>query len=303
MAVYVVGDFIRETRIRKGYSQEEVSFGICSAASLSRIENGEQTPSRLTLEKLLERMGTENNLFNVFVSREEMELYEIVQKMIRNITDGNIDELKHQIYRMESMVQSGTKLERQYLLFAKGELLRQSDGEDSEVMDLLMKAIHLTLPEFDSFTPLTNNLLTFDEIMIINAIAIQHAKMGRIKAALGLGFWLRSYMRDKVVDGKLKTAKYPMILYNLSNWLATVERYVDALNVADECVDFCIKFGNLVVLPFGVFNKACALAELGKKDEAKKYFAQSIAVFETIKKFEQAQMAIDWCTEHYEITF
>lgn len=38
MAVYVVGDFLRETRIRKGYTQEEVSYGICTPASLSRIE-------------------------------------------------------------------------------------------------------------------------------------------------------------------------------------------------------------------------------------------------------------------------
>ena len=71
MAVYVVGDFLRETRLRKGYTQ--VSYGICTTASLSRIENGAQKPGRLILEKLFERLGTENNLFNSFVSREEME--------------------------------------------------------------------------------------------------------------------------------------------------------------------------------------------------------------------------------------
>ena len=53
MAVYVVGDFLRETRLRKGYTQEEVSYGICTPASLSRIENGAQKPGRLILEKLL----------------------------------------------------------------------------------------------------------------------------------------------------------------------------------------------------------------------------------------------------------
>lgn len=49
MAVYVVGDFLRETRLRKGYTQEEVSYGICTPASLSRIENGAQKPGRLIL--------------------------------------------------------------------------------------------------------------------------------------------------------------------------------------------------------------------------------------------------------------
>lgn len=302
MAVYVVGDFIRETRERKGYTQEEVSDGICSPASLSRIENGEQTPSRLTLEKLLERMGTENNLFNVFVSREEMELYKTVQTITRNITDGDIVELEGQIHKLEELTRKGTKLERQYLLFAKAELLRQRDTDEDEVMELLMQAIHLTLPKFDGYSPLPNNLLTFDKITIINAISIQHAKESRTKAALDLGFWLRDYMKDKVVDGKLKTAKYPMVLHNLSNWLAAVDRYADALDITEEAVDFCIKYGNLVVLPFVVFNKACALAELKKKEEAKKYFGQSIALFETVKQFEHAQMAIDWCRNHYNIT-
>ena len=85
MAVYVVGDFLRETRLRKGYTQEEVSYGICTPASLSRIENGAQKPGRLILEKLFERLGTENNLFNSFVSREDMELYSAIQELIRNI--------------------------------------------------------------------------------------------------------------------------------------------------------------------------------------------------------------------------
>ena len=63
MATYVIGDFIRETRIRKGYTQEEVSYGICTPASLSRIENGMQTPGRYILDKLMERLGMENSVF------------------------------------------------------------------------------------------------------------------------------------------------------------------------------------------------------------------------------------------------
>lgn len=46
MATYVIGDYIREIRLRKGYTQEDVSFGICTSATLSRIENGAQTPGR-----------------------------------------------------------------------------------------------------------------------------------------------------------------------------------------------------------------------------------------------------------------
>lgn len=103
MAVYVVGDFLRETRLRKGYTQEEVSYGICTPASLSRIENGAQKPGRLILEKLFERLGTENNLFNSFVSREEMELYSAIQELIRDVTDGDIKKIEIQISKVEKL--------------------------------------------------------------------------------------------------------------------------------------------------------------------------------------------------------
>lgn len=303
MAVYVVGDYIRETRLRKGYTQEEVSFGICTSASLSRIENGVQIPGSFILEKLLERLGVENNLFHVFVSREEMELYETIQTMIRNITDGELDELEKQIKRVEELTKNTSELEKQCLLLAKGELVRQRDGDDENAMSLFMDAIHITMPNFDGKTPLKSNLLTFDEVTIINSIAVLHAKNEQMKVALQLGFWLEEYIENHVVDGKMKTAKYPMILYNLSNWLAKEMRYKEALEMAELGVDFCIKYGNLVALPMLVFNKGSALAELGQIDESRKYFTQSITIFETMKRNDKVKVATDWCKTHYNIEF
>lgn len=180
MAVYVVGDFLRETRIRKGYTQEEVSYGICTTASLSRIENGAQKPGRLILEKLFERLGTENNLFNSFVSREEMELYSAIQNLIRDITDEDVTKLKEHISLVENLATDASELEHQCLYFAKGELARQKDKDDKKAMEMYMKAIHITLPDFDGKSPLRNNLLTFDEIMIINSISILYSMMKRI---------------------------------------------------------------------------------------------------------------------------
>lgn len=49
------------------------------------------------MEKLFERLGTENNLFNSFVSKEEMELYLEIQTLIRNVTDGDLQRIEEQI--------------------------------------------------------------------------------------------------------------------------------------------------------------------------------------------------------------
>lgn len=46
MSNYLIGDYIRDTRLRRGYTQEQLSFGICTTASLSRIETGAQAPGK-----------------------------------------------------------------------------------------------------------------------------------------------------------------------------------------------------------------------------------------------------------------
>ena len=303
MAVYVVGDFLRETRIRKGYTQEEVSYGICTTASLSRIENGAQKPGRLILEKLFERLGTENNLFNSFVSREEMELYSAIQELIRNITDKDISKIESQVDVVELMTKDTTELEHQCLYFAKGELARQRDENNDKAMELYMKAIHITLPDFDGKNPLRSNLLTFDEIMIINAIAILYAESGNIMLAIQLDMWLKEYMESKIVDGTMKIAKYPMILYNLSNWFGDRNCHTEAFELANQGIDFCIKYGNLFFFPIFLVNKGIALAELGKIDDGKEYLHQAITIFEATKQKDHVQPIIDWCKLHYDVEF
>lgn len=188
MAVYVVGDFLRETRLRKGYTQEEVSYGICTPASLSRIENGAQKPGRLILEKLFERLGTENNLFNSFVSREEMELYIEIQTLIRNVTDEDIEKIEEQINVVEKLVKNTSELEHQCLFWAKGKLAAQKDSNNYEAMNWLMRAIRITLPDFNGKTPLRNHLLTFDEITIINSIAVRYAEKWGVISCDTIGY-------------------------------------------------------------------------------------------------------------------
>lgn len=57
MGIYAVGEVIRRTRESLGMTQEELCDGICDVVTLSRIENGRNTPSRANFEALMERMG------------------------------------------------------------------------------------------------------------------------------------------------------------------------------------------------------------------------------------------------------
>lgn len=301
MSKYLMGDFIRETRLRKGYTQEEVSFGICTPASLSRIENGVQTPGKHVLDALLQRLGIENSVFDVFVDKEEMEIYEELQAVTRSIAVGEYKELENQVSRLENLLENSSKIQKQYLVFAKG-VLEKGKGYSSElVMQRFMNAINMTLPEFDGMTPMHTNLLTFNEITIINNIAIMHATEGRIDVALRLEYWIKEYMEKHLIDGKEKNAKYPMVLYNMSCWLGQERRYEEVKIIIEEGIEYCIKFGNLVAFPLLLFNKGCVLAETGNEVEAKKFFKQSTVIFEAMRQETRVKQTVDLCKKLYGI--
>lgn len=188
MPKYYVGDFIRETRERRGYTQEELCYGICSVPSLSRIENGVQVPGSRRLDALLQRLGCGDQVFNELVSKEETKIYECIIKIRQDLVERNYEELEVIIKQLEPMIKDRSEFDIQYFYFAQSRLMKYKGADLQEIMERYMKAIHITLPEFDGKKPLKNKLLTFDEITIINSIASLQAERGKYKEAIGLGY-------------------------------------------------------------------------------------------------------------------
>lgn len=301
MPSYYIGDFIKETRIRKGYTQEQLCLGICTPASLSRIENGAQMPGKTTLDGLLQRLGIEDKLFDVFESKKEMQICRMLNEVMRDIAHREYGKLEEHTRDLEGLIGVGCEPQHQYLVFAKGLLEEKQGAPDEKVMEMYMQAIRMTLPEFDGETPLETNLLTFNEITIINNIAIMHAKKEQFEQALTLGFWLKNYMAEKVIDESEKRTKYPMILYNLSNWFGRSGKSAESLKEAEEGIAFCIEHGCMTLFPVLLFNKGCALAELGNKEQAKKVFRQSAVLFEATNQEKRAKESAELCKKYYQI--
>lgn len=81
MSNYNVGDIIRLTRQSVEMSQEELSDGICSVQTLSRIENGKVNVKKETYRKLMERMNR-NGLKNYSIlALEEFDSLEMMRKI------------------------------------------------------------------------------------------------------------------------------------------------------------------------------------------------------------------------------
>ena len=81
MQNYRLGDYIRQRRQELNLTQEQVCAGICEPVTLSRFENGRQTPSRTRINAILQRLGLPDDRYYALVTPEELEI-EALKKQI-----------------------------------------------------------------------------------------------------------------------------------------------------------------------------------------------------------------------------
>lgn len=305
MANDTIGELIRDARERQKYSQEELSYGICTASTLSRIENGLQVPGKKILEGIVQRLGIEDRIYNVYLCREEQEWCEAERQLTRCLGDRKFEQAEKLTDYLEKNLERTSdrrslKMEEQYLRFAKV-LIQEHRGERTEqVLEELLEIIRMTMPDFDGIH-IRTRLLTYHEIVILNSIGCTYHNLKKLWEGLQLLFELKEYIENHTLKGEEMAVKYPMIVYNLSSWLGQEGRYQDALNLCQAGIEYCIEYGKLHTFPMLLFNKACALAELRQYDMSKESFYQSAALFQAINQQERAEQVKRYASLYYGI--
>ncbi len=102
MQRYLIGDFIRESRMEMGYSQEELCDGICTPGNLSKIENNVRRPENNKLEALLQRLGRKE-MFIGFASKEKMDINLLLQELVSGIARRDISEIEYALQKAEEI--------------------------------------------------------------------------------------------------------------------------------------------------------------------------------------------------------
>ena len=84
----IIGSVVRKCRIGKGITQERLCEGVCSISTLSRIENGDQYPSRKIFTLLVEKMGEEGILYDDYMGDYDYEVFNL-SRMTINYLERN----------------------------------------------------------------------------------------------------------------------------------------------------------------------------------------------------------------------
>ena len=292
METYRIGEIIKEERIRKRISQEELCFGICSVSTLSRIENGTQNPSFKVKEAILERLG--HNTDNLVIYAEDSEIKkhrlenEILARMVHwQEIDSLLDEYKQLIANRGTEEQ----LEVQFYKMAEAiQAFYRQMWEWKRVRKQLTEALRITLPGYQIEQIEDIKLLSGTELQILNNIALTYAKEAENDKAIRILEFLVRYLEKGKLNVESPGKYYPLLLYNLVIILDREKRFREIKKFSKKAIEYCTSQSRLTCFPEHLFYYGKACHRLGEPAEAEIYYKRSISLFETIGQKQKAEM-------------
>lgn len=78
--IYVLEEYLRSKRKEKGFTQEQLSEGICEPETYSRIENGKQVPKKKKYYALADKLGIGWGYFRGDIYTDDINMYSLKRK-------------------------------------------------------------------------------------------------------------------------------------------------------------------------------------------------------------------------------
>lgn len=275
MQNFFLGDYIKQKRLDLGLTQEQLCDGICEPMTLSRLENGKQTPSRNRINALLQRMGLPDDRYFALLSKNELEMEALQKEIVAcNVTE-RVAEGFEKLAQFEALAAPDDQIAQQFILSSKV-LLGRLDGRymPREQIGMLMQAIRLTVPRFD-LENIESFLYTKDEITIINQIGLAYSDDGQNKKAAEIYYQLLRYVRKHFKETITLIGALPLVLYNYARVLDLCGRYEEGAELAQECRKACIQYGHYQELPRCLEIEAECRHFMGDEEISKELYYQS----------------------------
>lgn len=279
-----LGQAIKRRRLELGLTQEQLCEGICEPITISRLENGKQTPSRSRINAILERLDLPADRYYALLSRKELDIEALEKQIVAcNIHFSHatgeerlrIREKALLLHRqLEEILDEDDRITRQLLLRSRV-ILGQETGPYpyAEQKSMLLEAIRLTCPSFD-LDDIGRGLYTTDEIKIINQLALISVYAKEHMEAIEIYSQLYKYIRKHFHNIPPARAHLGLVAYNYSRELLIVGQYQKAIEIASEGKQSCLDSGSYHSLPTLLSVLAESNHFLGNDDVSRELYHQ-----------------------------
>ena len=225
------GLFIHAVREAKSYTMEEISHGICSIPTLSRIEAGERVVDYIMIEALLERMKLAKSEYEFVLDEEDYCQYMQREEIRKLITFKEYQQAEKLVMDYEKE-HKDKFLHEQFIYLQKG-LIEKHKQNIVQAAELLKKALCITAPDYQQII-LERGILSDTELLclaeLIQCIEAVTEKEEKQKELYEYFKWCR-------VREKLYPIPYRRAMRYYAECLFENEKYELCIKICNEVLE------------------------------------------------------------------
>lgn len=297
MSIRNAGKTIKEARLKAGMTQEQLSEGICTVLSLSRIENGSSGVSPVTFQALMAHAGAPCEVYPIFASRTDFDCFYSLKRARYFLNSWQLQECYDELAAIESKSFADNKLYYQEWLYLYGSLLiRSGCHEHSDIYAIFLEAIHTTRPEID-FADFRQLFLSTTEIELLIAIAQEFLYLNDSDTCYIICSQIASYLASAELDYLKKDFLEAEYAISYSKYLLYIKDYEKVLSVADVYRHKMVQDSEDAPLLELTFLTALGYYYTGKKDTAYSYFKNTFYSAHAIESY-YATICRNYVIEH-----
>lgn len=292
-----LGEIIRYLREKQRISLEQLSQGVCSVSTLSRVENNIRVLNFLPAQRLLGRLGWKVSEFESYCNDKEFQCYQNRMEISALRKQKNFAKMKHVLKNYKMQVRtSKTDLLQQQFIKGKEALLEIEEGRLKEGISLIQEAISLTV---FGWKEKKDSLLGFEELELFGMLADAYERLEEREKAYEIWIHLLKDFEQSEERKKQMAEPYTYVISKMVPYLLNC-------NMAKKGVELCEK-GLLTVSDTLRGNSCCELLywkakcirnlfQHGKVEKAEAMQSYEFAYFVCISfgKLEQAQEMDDY---------
>lgn len=276
------GTVLRELRLKKGLTQEELARGICSRQYIYLVETGKRMLSAYALQQISFKLGIDLSKYVLLSGYEDpISIEQSIKKMdlYRRTRDFSslsklIDEIEHSNIKKDIML-------FQYLQWNKSICQYEVEKEPNRALATIVSAIKVTHRSFNfngKYNFLKTHCITQIEFSIFTSLAKILFNQGKKEEAILIVSNLKYNLQNHTHDYKNEPI-YISLLYNLSLYLIHLNKFEESLKHINELIDVCNEQDQLFLLGEGMYHKSVVLNKLGKTKEAKQMAQDALSFF------------------------
>ena len=302
---WTVGDIVRRMREEAKIGLEQLSRGLCSVATLSRIEAGEREMDLLLAWRIFQRLGYKIDKYELYATEEGLQQWEQRSQMEELAFREDTERLACaiQTYRQ----QWGEKVEknplqRQFLAYMQGFLCMQ-EGDFQEAKELLEAAAEEIVPSLEE--TVGNAALGEMELEILHALSDIYEHMGEVEKSEKLREMLLENIGREKKRVKIYLKLYTELFCKHARNMMETKGSARTLNATETCLKILQEEKKTCCLPELLHIQAKCLEDLfQKKGETKevmlKSWQKAYYIYRLYEKQEEAEKIRKYLEEIYQ---